>query len=180
MDPRSTRAAALIMLGLLAGCYRPGSPPPSLSFEDLPVSGTLVDAVHAGFNSCTSYEIEMRCARKNVMIEGQGPFNAAVVLDGDDGSGGFDQLVLWHDKDQGAVLAIVDAFKRKGWKECFTGDGRAGNQAIYTLKGSPIFLSMDISYWAKRRVRLLPAWRKPEAKCWNTVPASERAADKVS
>ena len=167
MDRGSTTAAVFIMMGLLAGCYRPGPPPPSLSFDDFPVSGTLADALQAGFNSCTSYEIEMRCAKKDVTIESQGPFNAAVILDGDDGSGGFDELVFWHDKDQGAVLAIAEAFKRKGWQECFTGDGRAGNQAIYTLRGSPVHLSMDISYWAKRRFRVLPASSKIEARCWN-------------
>jgi hypothetical protein len=56
--------------------------------------------------------------------------------------------------------------KRQGWLECFTRGGQDwGDQAIYTHNGSPVFVSMDISFWGKRRLRVIPAWRKTERRC---------------
>jgi hypothetical protein len=157
--------AVLIALSILSGCgSEHRDPPPSLSFGGLPVSGSLADALHAGFGACIQFDVNMRCRRHGVMLEGQGPYEAAVDLDGSDGSGGFDQLTLWHDKDQGAVLALVDELKRRGWLECL-GGGRPGDQAIYTHKGSPAFVSLDLSYWSKRRLRLIPAWNKLDSRC---------------
>jgi hypothetical protein len=28
-----------------------------------------------------------------------------------------------------------------------------------------VFVSMDISFWGKRRLRVIPSWRKSEARC---------------
>ena len=108
----------------------------------------------------------MRCRRNGVMLEGQGPFSAAVDFGASDGNGGFDQLTLWHDTDQQAVQSITDALKHQGWFECFTKGGQDwADQAIYTHKGSRVFVSMDISFWGKRRLRVIPSWRKSEARC---------------
>ena len=98
------------------------------------------------------------------MLEGKGPYSAAVDLDGGDGSGGFDQVTLWHDRNQDAVYDVVDELKRQGWVECFSG-GRWGDQAIYTHKDSPVFVSMDLSYWSKRKLRVIPTWNKLDARC---------------
>lgn len=100
------------------------------------------------------------------MLLGQGPFGAAVDFGASDGNGGFDQLTIWHDTDQQAVQSITDVLKRQGWLECFTRGGQDwGDQAIYTHNGSPVFVSMDISFWGKRRLRVIPAWRKTERRC---------------
>ena len=156
--------AVLLVFCVLPGCGEHRDPPPSLSFGGLPVSGSLADALHAGFSACIQFDVNMRCRRNGVTLEGKGPYNAAVDLDGSDGSGGFDQLTLWHDEDQDAVLAVVDELKRQGWLECF-GGGRSGDQAIYTHKDSATFVSMDISYWSKRRLRLIPTWKKLDSRC---------------
>ncbi len=107
----------------------------------------------------------MRCRRDGVMLLGQGPFDAALDLVGSDGAGGFDRLTLWHDRDQGAVLAITAVLERQGWRSCYTGEEDKGDQAIYSLEGSPVKISMDISYWAKRRLRVLPAGDRREKAC---------------
>lgn len=156
--------AVLTILGVLSACGEHRNPPPSLSFGGLPVSGSLADAQRAGLNACIAFDVNMRCRRDGVTLVGKGPYNAAVDLDGADGSGGFGQLTLWHDKDQDAVLAIVDELKRRGWLECFPG-GRAGDQAIYTHKNSAVFVSMDLSYWSKRRLRLMPTWNTLDSRC---------------
>lgn len=132
-------------------------PPPSLTFAGLPVSGGLPDAQRAGFTDCFADNGVMRCRRNGFMFEHRGPFDGAVDLDGDDGSGGFDHLTLWHDTDQDALVSVTDGLTNEGWSECFTGNGRWGDQAIYKKQGSPVFLSMDISYWSKRRLRVFPA-----------------------
>src|SRR3954449_4164135 len=153
------------MLGLPACTeHNDVPPPPSMSFEGLPVSGKLTDALKAGFNSCITLDVNMRCRRNGVMIESNGPYNAAVDLGGSDGSGGFDNLTLWHDKDQDALVAVADELKRRGWVECLSG-GRWGDQAIYTHTGSPVFISLDLGYWSKRRLRLFPAWNKTDSRC---------------
>jgi hypothetical protein len=156
--------AVLTILGVLSACGEHRNPPPSLSFDRLPVSGSLADAQHAGLNACISYDVNMRCRRDGVTLVGKGPYSAAVDLDGADGSGGFGQLTLWHDKDQGAVLAVVDELQRRGWVECL-GGGRGGDQAIYTHKNSAVFVSLDVSYWSKRRLRLIPTWNTLDSRC---------------
>lgn len=153
-------------LALLAGCGGPQRPPPpALWFEGLPVSGSLADARKAGFGRCAEDRASMRCRRDGVMFLGQGPYDAALDLVGSDGAGGFDQLTLWHGRDQGAVLAITALLQRRGWRSCFTGEEGKGDQAIYSLEGSPVKISMDISYWAKRRLRVIPAGDRREKAC---------------
>jgi hypothetical protein len=150
----------------LAGCGGPDRPPPPpLSFEELPVSGSLKDALSAGFTSCREDTTEMRCRRGGVMFLGFGPFNAALDLNGSNGGGGFDQLILWHDRDQSAAIPIGAALERQGWRSCFTGEGDRGDQAIYTHPRARVRISMDLSYWGKRRLRVIPNWNKREPGC---------------
>lgn len=99
------------------------------------------------------------------MFLGHGPFNAAVDLNGGNGGGGFDQLTLWHDRDQSALVLIVPLLERQGWRSCYTGQGRRGNQAIYTHFDAPVTLSLDLSYWGKRRLRVIPRWNVQEPRC---------------
>ena len=149
----------------LAGCgdYRP--PPPHIAFGRLPVSGSLADAHFAGFRRCIPDTTRMRCRRDGVTLLGRGPFNAAVDLAEGDGSGGFDELTLWHDRDRSALVALGTALERGGWKACFTGRGHYGDQAVYSRPGAPVRFSMDISYWGKRRFRVIPAWKGREGAC---------------
>jgi len=137
-----------------------------MAFGRLPISGTLADAIGRGFNDCfQSDATRMRCRRHDVMFEGQGPYEAAVDLVGGDGSGGFDQVVFWHNRDQYAVYAIADAFERQGWQSCSTGSDDRGDQIIYTRNGAPFVVSMDLSYYGKRRLRLIPQWNRKERRC---------------
>lgn len=158
----------VMALGLLAGCGHSDDrpPPPSLTVQGLPVSGTLGDALKAGFNTCVDItKTEMRCRRSGVMFQGFGPFNAAVNLNGRKGASGFDQLTLWHDQDQNALLAVATALERRGWRTCFTGEGHRGDQGIYTHPGEPVRISLDLSYSGKRRLRVIPQWNKRERSC---------------
>lgn len=107
----------------------------------------------------------MRCRRNGIFLLGQGPFNAAVDLAGSDGSGGFNQLTIWHDRDQYAVYAMGDAVEREGWKSCSTGVDDRGDQIIYARRGAAVKFSMDLSYWGKRRFRILPTWNRTERNC---------------
>jgi hypothetical protein len=155
-----------IGLALLAGCGGPDRPPPPpLLFEGLPVSGSLQDAHRSGFTSCWEDTTEMRCRRWGVMFLGFGPFNAALDLNGSNGGGGFDQLTLWHDRDQNAAIPVGNALERQGWQVCFTGEGSRGDQAIYTRPNAPVRISMDLSYWGKRRLRVIPQWNDRDARC---------------
>lgn len=127
------------------------------------MSGSLADARAAGFTDCVHPDWgTMRCRRHQVMFEGAGPYEAAVDLDG---SGGFDQLILWHGQDQYAVYKITDALDKQGWRNCSTGDGDRGDQIIYTHAAAPVRISMDLSYWGKRRLRVLPGWNTRERRC---------------
>lgn len=141
-------------------------PPPSLYFAGLPVSGSIHDAKQAGFTDCVNLDaVHIRCRRHGVVVGTAGRFDAAVDLDGSNGAGGFDQLTLWDDRDNDAVFKIADALERTGWTKCLTGDGRVGDQAVYTRNGSPVRVSMDISYWSKRRLRLIPAANRRDHGC---------------
>ena len=153
-------------LALLGGCGGPDHPPPpALWVEGLPVSGSLQDAHKAGFTTCFDFTVEMRCRRNGVMFHGFGPFNAAVDLNGGNGGGGFDQLTLWHDWDQNALLPILSALERQGWRACFTGEGNHGDQGIYSHPKVSVRLSLDLSYWGKRRLRVMPPWNHRESRC---------------
>ena len=149
-----------ILAALLSGCggYQP--PPPHVAYDGLPVSGSLADAHFAGFTECLADNASMRCRRHGVRVFGQGPFEAALDLDEGDGSGGFRQLTLWHDRDQSAVFPLGEALEHAGWRTCSTGENDRGDQAIYVRPHAPVRFSMDISYWGKRRFRILPAWSR--------------------
>ncbi|MGN6376988.1 MAG: hypothetical protein ACTHMG_15745 [Sphingomonas sp.] len=164
---RSTElCCGVLILAALAGCqhHRP-APPPALTFERLPVSGALADAKRAGFTECLEGAGSMRCRRRAVMFAGQGPYQAALDLDDSDGSGGFDQLTLWHDDDQMAVQAAGDALQSHGWTLCMTGEGDRGDYEIYTRRGAPVRVVIDISYWSKRRLRVIPEWNPKKPLC---------------
>ena len=158
-------SGALFCVTLIAGCRQYPPPPPAVSFDGLPVSGSLADARRAGFTRCIGDTVTMRCRRDGVMIVGQGPYNAAVDLSGDDGRGGFSQLTLWQDRDQYGVYAAVEALERDGWHSCYTGTGNWGDQAIYTRPGARVRFSMDLTYWSKRRLRVIPQWNTRERRC---------------
>lgn len=148
---------ALSAAWLCAGCEPVRPPPPAVVWHGLPVSGTASDARQAGFADCVDLDAtHIRCRRHGVMAENAGPYEAAVDLAGGNGEGGFDHVTLWHDRDNDAVFKIATALEHAGWSRCLTGDGRSGDQAIYTRAGSPVRLSMDISYWGKRRIRVFP------------------------
>lgn len=159
------KAVALALLPL-AACEPQRPPPPSLAFLGLPVSGTLADAHRGGFTDCYGNDaISVRCRRHGETAMGFGPYEAAIDLRGSDGAGGFDQVTLWHDHDQYAVYAIADALEAQGWQHCSTGTDTRGDQIIYTRPGERVRVSMDLSYWGKRRLRLLPPWNRREARC---------------
>ncbi len=157
------RRGPLLAIVLAACGYRP--PPPHTQFGGLPVSGSLADARYAGFTRCATDATSMRCRRHGVVLLGQGPFEAAVDLRNTDGSGGFNQLTLWDDRDQYAVYAIGDALERRGWRYCYTGQGDRGDQAIYSRAHAPVRFAMDLSYWGKRRFRILPGWTPVARPC---------------
>jgi hypothetical protein len=150
----------------LAGCGPAPVPPAALSYAGLPVSGSLADARHAGFARCQSDNVAMRCRRSGVMLAGQGPYEAAVDLRRSDGSGGFHQLTMWHDGDQAAVQAVGPVLLAQGWTLCRTGQADRGDQMIYRKAGEPVRVSVDASYWGKRRLRVLPEQGQPTGKCW--------------
>jgi hypothetical protein len=155
------------MLMVLSSCGDEGrQPPASMKYGDLPVSGNLADARRAGFTACISDDADVRCRREGVFFEQRGPFSAAVDLEGDDGAGGFDRLTLWHQTDQSALIAITDKLRSEGWTECLTPKGsRWADQAVYHQKGSPIFISLDLSYWSVRKLTVYPAVRDNIPQC---------------
>ncbi len=55
--------------------------------------------------------------------------------------------------------------ERHGWRVCFTGEGSRGDQAIYTRANAPVRISMDLSYWGKRRLRVIPEWNNRDPRC---------------
>jgi hypothetical protein len=154
------------MLAVLANCGAPTRPPPPrATFAGLPISGSIEDAKRAGFTNCLPDERTMRCRRNGVTLFGFGPFNAAVDLNGRNGGGGFDQLTMWHDANQDAFIPLGTALERQGWTMCMTGDGNKGDQVIYTRHGTDVRIMMDLSYWGKRRLRLVPPWNKQDRGC---------------
>ena len=162
-------AFCAILLGCLLAIVRhePDRVPPSaVFFAGLPVSGKLDDALRAGFDDCfATNAVNMRCRRHEVTIANTGPYEAAVDLTGSRGSGGFDQLVVWHDRDNYAVFQIADALRRAGWQQWYTGDDRWGDQSISTRSGFAVRASMDMSYYSKRRMRIMPKWNDRERRC---------------
>ena len=158
---RDRRALAALVLAAVAACTSVAPSPPSVFFAGLPVSGTVSDARRAGFTACVDLDARhIRCRRHQVMLENVGPYEAAVDLTGSGGEGGFDHLTLWHDTDNDAVFRVGSALEQAGWARCLTGNGRAGDQAIYTRDDAPVRVSIDISYWGRRRLRLIPSQQR--------------------
>lgn len=156
--------------------YRHLEPPPGLTFGGLPISGSLADARYMGFNNCFQMNAsEMRCRRGNVAFLGQGPYEAAIDLAGGDGRGGFSQVVLWHDRDQYAVYAIGNELEKLGWHYCATYAKDRADQGIYMHQGARFRVSIDLTYYNKRRVRLLPIWKTGSgaASCAGSATTSD-------
>lgn len=160
---------ALIMAALfrahLQMMARIGPPPASTVFDGLPVTGSLHDARRAGFTYCINFNTSLRCRRDRVMLMGHGPFNAAVDMAGGDGRGGFYQLTLWHDLDKYKASDLARDLERQGWQSCLTMLHNWGDQNILRRKGSPIRISVDLSYYAKRRIRVIPERFASEPHC---------------
>lgn len=160
------RIGAVTTVIMCTACEPARTPPPSVFFAGLPVSGSVRDAKASGFTDCVNLDaVHIRCRRHGVMVGDAGPYDAAVDLDGSTGAGGFDQLTLWDDRDNDTVFKLAAALERSGWTKCLTGDGRVGDQAIYTHDGAPVRASMDISYWSKRRLRFVPVANHREPGC---------------
>jgi hypothetical protein len=140
--------------------------PRAMRFEGLPVQGSLADAQRAGFIDCYKDTRSVRCRRDRVTVKGLGPYNAAVDLLYGDGSGGFYELTVWSEGDQADLYAVGHLLMKQGWAQCRTGGEFWGDQEIYTRPGSPIRFSIDISYWGKRRLRILPELNQPKGHCW--------------
>jgi hypothetical protein len=154
------RALLLLTTLLCLGCSPNGPPPPPLSFDGLPVSGSLEAAHRAGFRNCFNTDaIHVRCRRGGVMLLGHGPFEAAMDLLGSYGQAGFDHLTIWHDDDQRALYPILQSLHRAGWRSCHTGTDRAGDQVIFTRPGAAVRFSIDVSYYGERRLRVFAGWR---------------------
>ncbi|WP_066797125.1 hypothetical protein [Sphingomonas soli] len=172
----SRRATALtactlaIVAGVLIAGHEPIFPPPrGLWLGTLPVQGDRADAMRAGLTHCTSAtRNRLRCRKDGVMLMGLGPYTAAVDMYGADGRGGFYQLTLWDSDDQDTVQEVGTRLKAQGWSLCRTAHNEfAGDQEIYTRAGAPVRFSIDISYWGKRRLRILPELNEPTGHCWS-------------
>ncbi len=161
------RLGLVLLLVLLAGCEPRQTAPHQFQFEGLPIQGSLADAQRAGFTDCTTIVRYVRCRRDGVTVMGKGPYSAAVDVLYDDGSGGFYELTLWNGGDQMAVGEVSDLLARQGWQLCRTGPNEnTGDQEIYTKAGAPVRFSIDLSYWGKRRLRILPELHQPTGHCW--------------
>ena len=156
----------LMLCGTLVACApAPPLPPPNRSFQGLPITGSRAFAERTGFTPCVKTVSSVRCRRDGVMLFGTGPYSAAVDL-GRDGRSGFHLLTLWHDGDQHFVYAVSDALGKLGWRLCRTGWEDRGDQEIWTKPGARVRVMMDLSYWSKRRIRVLPELGQPTGRCW--------------
>jgi hypothetical protein len=158
-------------------------------FQGLPISGDPAFARRSGFRDCIHLDsVHIRCRRGNMRVFGMGPFEAAVDLSGADGESGFDRLTLWREGDQDALYRVVVPLTRRGWRYCYTGTEQAGDQAIFTRPGEAVRISIDISYYGKRRLRILPNWNRtgtggkctPDDSVLRFGADVARAAQKVS
>lgn len=155
-------------LTLLTACDRePDAPPPAnLSFEGLPITGNLDFARSAGFTRCMELGRYLRCRREGVSFGGGGPYHAAVDAVGREGASGFNEVSLWSETDQSALSRVGNQLVAQGWNQCRTGTEDRGDQRILTKAGSPVRVSIDITYWGKRRLRILPERGQPTGHCW--------------
>lgn len=157
-----------LALPLLTACERePDAPPPAnLSFEGLPITGDLDFARSAGFGRCMELGRYLRCRREGVEFGGGGPYHAAVDAVGREGASGFHELSLWSETDQSALSRVGNAMVAEGWQECRTGEEDRGDQRILTKAGSSVRISIDITYWGNRRLRIIPEQGQPTGHCW--------------
>jgi hypothetical protein len=159
-------ACVVLFPALLTTCApAPAPPPPNRVFDGLPITGNRHFAEAMGFTRCLDTASALRCRREGVNLFGTGPYSAAVDLDRN-GRSGFRLLTLWHDGNQNAVHAVSDALGERGWHLCRTGWADRGDQEIWTKPGARIRVMMDLSYWGKRRVRVLPEQGQPTGHCW--------------
>ena len=154
------------ILPLAAACAPERSPPPNSALEGLPITGSVPFAKSLGFTRCLDFNAYLRCRREGIMFAGEGPYSGAVDSSGTDGRGGFQGLTLWSEQDQFAVTKVGQRLIAAGWTLCRTGTADRGDQSIYTKPGSSIRVSIDASYWGKRRLRVLPESGAPTGKCW--------------
>ncbi|WP_239987520.1 hypothetical protein [Sphingosinithalassobacter portus] len=155
---------ALLLL-LLAACAPGAPPPPNRAYGGMPITGSLAFARQMGFSDCVDTATTLRCRKRGMMVAGQGPFEGGLDLYGDDGASGFQGLTLWHDADQRAVFGVEPFLKARGWTLCRTGTEDRGDQNIWTKPGSPVRYSIDMSYWGKRRLRVLIDDGTPPGPC---------------
>jgi hypothetical protein len=135
----------------LAACDKPPPPipaaiAPAAVYEGLPLTGNQGTALAAGFRECMEVNRAVRCTKRDVPVLGVGPYTAAIDLAGTGPVPLFDHVTLWHDRDQGAILDIGDTLKRGGWKSCLSGDFE-----YYGRADTPVRVTIDASYWGKRR-----------------------------
>lgn len=142
-----------------------GAPPAAQRFDGLLVAGNLRDALAAGFTYCIDFNVTLRCRRNGLMLLGFGPFDAAVDLAGGDGRGGFNQLILWHKGSQDVPVDVSQYLENHGWASCITARGNWGDQHIFMRKGAPVRISIDISYYGRRRIRVIPEWNRGGPAC---------------
>jgi hypothetical protein len=156
---------AILILSSIAWIGREHNrpPPPTQWFAGLPISGNLSDALRAGFDDCPQMDaVNIRCRRHGVMIYGNGPYEAAVDMHGSRGQSGFDHLTIWNIGDQSALYKVLFSLRDRGWTSCHTEFMLGGGQAIFMHRGSPVFVSIDLNYYGKRRLRVFPTWHSAE------------------
>jgi hypothetical protein len=151
------RGTMLPIALICAGCAPDAPPPPSLYFAGVPVSGNLDVKRRERFDTCFNDTARsLSCRRHGIMLFGQGPYEATIDLRGGTGQSGFSYITLWHNDDQRAVFNVLPELVQRGWHYCYTGNERAGDQAIFTRTGEPVYISVDISYYGNRRIRIFP------------------------
>lgn len=162
---RNSNVALSLLLLPLAACAPDAPPPANRAYAGLPITGDLAFARHIGFSNCVDTSNALRCRKSGVMVAGQGPFEAAVDMRGSRGDAGFHQLTMWNERDQRAPFRIEPVLEAQGWQLCRTGTEDRGDQNIWTKPGSPVRYSIDMSYWGKRRLRILIDNGTPPGPC---------------
>lgn len=162
-------AIAIAVLILASACEPervPPPPPANTSLNGLPITGSVAFAKRSGFTRCLDFNASLRCRREGITFAGEGPYSGAVDSSGADGRSGFQQLILWSEGDQFAITKVGLRLLARGWQLCRTGTDDRGDQSIYTKAGSQVRVSIDASYWGKRRLRVIPEHGQPTGKCW--------------
>lgn len=158
----SRRLGIVTLLLAVTGCAPNRPPPPETSFAGLPVTGDMAAARRAGFTRCINMDaVNVRCRKSGIRLFGQGPYVAALDMRGSEGQSGFRHVTVWSDEDQRALYQVPAALTGQGWRFCYTGSDRAGDQAVFEHPDVPFVMFMDISYWGKRRIRIYPRGSGP-------------------